>query len=106
MLIRATKRHRVPLTDAALAILEEMQNFRSGDFVFPGGKVAGHSATWRSYAAAGMGRADCRAWFSVELRDWTAERTGFPSENYRIVCGSTDVFQCSGGIPRRLLRCS
>jgi integrase len=58
--MKAGKEHRVPLTDAALAILEEMQNFRSGDFVFPGGKVAGHSATWRSYAAAGMGRADCR----------------------------------------------
>jgi integrase len=36
--MKAGKEHRVPLTDAALAILEEMQNFRSGDFVFPGGK--------------------------------------------------------------------
>jgi integrase len=37
--MKAGKEHRVPLSDAALAVLEEMQKIRSADFVFPGGKA-------------------------------------------------------------------
>jgi integrase len=34
--MKAGKEHRVPLSDAALAIVETMAAIRSGDFVFPG----------------------------------------------------------------------
>jgi integrase len=37
--MKAGKEHRVPLSDAALAILEEMRKVRQSDFVFPGAKA-------------------------------------------------------------------
>ena len=36
--MKAGKEHRVPLSDAALAIVEEMRKIRQGDLVFPGAK--------------------------------------------------------------------
>jgi integrase len=37
--MKASKEHRVPLLDAALAIISRMGEIRSGDHVFPGAKV-------------------------------------------------------------------
>ena len=46
--MKAGKEHRVPLSDAALAIVETMAAIRSGDFVFPGGERRPAAlATWR-----------------------------------------------------------
>ena len=36
--MKAGREHRVPLSKSALRILEQMQEVREGDFVFPGGK--------------------------------------------------------------------
>jgi integrase len=46
--MKAGKEHRVPLSDAAIAVLGNMQKVRQSDFVFPGGKRGGRSATWHS----------------------------------------------------------
>jgi integrase len=35
--IKAGREHRVPLSDPAIALLEELEAIRSGDFIFPGG---------------------------------------------------------------------
>jgi len=37
--MKAGKEHLVPLSDAAMTIVEKMAAIRSGDFVFPGGKA-------------------------------------------------------------------
>jgi integrase len=80
--MKAGKEHRVPLSDAALAILEKMAEQRSGDYVFPGG-VAGRP---RSNVAMfkvlrRMKRDDLTVHgFRSTFRDWAAERTGFPQE--------------------------
>src|SRR5215831_4727301 len=36
--MKAGKEHRVPLSDAALAVLRQMHAIRHGDYVFPGGR--------------------------------------------------------------------
>ncbi|SRR6266536_5873925 len=79
-----TKSHRelrVPLSSAALAVLEAAAKVRRDGFVFPGridGKGLGHNAMLQVIAALGYGTTvhGMRACF----RTWTAERTGFPRE--------------------------
>jgi integrase len=80
--MKAGKEHRVPLSDAAIAILEKMQAIRSGESVFPGGR--------RGRPLSGMAmlmllrRMGCRDLtvhgFRSTFRDWSAECTAFPAE--------------------------
>jgi Integrase len=44
--MKAGKEHRVPLSDRAMAILDELHRARVSDFVFPGFKRGCRSATW------------------------------------------------------------
>jgi integrase len=80
--MKAGKEHRVPLSDAALAILEELAKVREADFVFPGGR---HGRPISNMAMLmtlrRMGRGDLTAHgFRSSFRDWAAERTTFPAE--------------------------
>jgi len=73
--------HRVPLADAALAILERMQALRDdSDAVFPGlrrGRPLGTGALLRLLDRMGM---DVTAHgFRSTFRDWAAERTNYPN---------------------------
>lgn len=81
--MKAGKEHRVPLSEAALAIVEKMQKIRADDdFVFPGGK-AGRSLSNMAFLMLlrRMGRGDLTAHgFRSSFRDWAAERTTFPAE--------------------------
>ncbi len=84
--MKAGKEHRVPLSDRALAILEEMQPFRhTGEtdaFVFLSGKP-GKSLSNMAFLMLlrRMGRDDLTAHgFRSTFRDWAAERTNFPAE--------------------------
>lgn len=80
--MKGGKDHKVPLSDAALAILDRMEKIRSGDFVFFGadGKRP------LSDAATGalldrMGRADIVPHgFRSTFRTWVSEKTNFPRE--------------------------
>jgi integrase len=80
--MKAGREHRVPLSDRAVAILEEMAESREGAFVFPGAR-AGRPL---SNAALGMllrriGRNTITAHgFRSSFADWCAERTSFPAE--------------------------
>jgi integrase len=85
--MKGGREHRVPLSGAALAIVEKMAALRSGEFVFPGGKegrplsnmallmllrrMAKANNNWGELTAHG---------FRSSFRDWAAERTNFPSE--------------------------
>jgi integrase len=81
--MKAGKEHRVPLSDAALVILEEMQKVRQvGDFVFPGGKSRrplSNMALAMTLRRMGRGELTVHG-FRSSFRDWAAERTGFPAE--------------------------
>jgi integrase len=82
--MKAGKPHRVPLSDAAMAILYAMQAHKRGDdsLVFPGGVVGkpmSDVALNKALAAAG-GDAFTVHGFRSTFRDWTAEATSTPRE--------------------------
>jgi integrase len=83
--MKARREHKVPLSRAAMAVLQGMHAVRQGKFVFPGGRegkplspnVLSH--TMRCV----MGRRDLTVHgFRSTFRDWAAECTSFP----RSVC--------------------
>ena len=85
--MKAGREHRVPLSDAALAVLREAAPLRdqkaaSAALVFPGAK-AGKPLSDMSLSAVlrRMKRADLTVHgFRSTFRDWCAEATGYPRE--------------------------
>jgi integrase len=79
--MKGGREHRVPLSDAAMAIVEEMRKVRTGDFVFPGARGKGLSQMSMLMLLRRMGRADLTVHgFRSCFSDWCAERTAFPAE--------------------------
>jgi integrase len=79
--MKSGREHRVPLSDAAVALLEQMQKVRQNDHVFPGDRRAALSNMALLMLLRRMGRADLTAHgFRSTFRDWAAERTNFPNE--------------------------
>jgi integrase len=80
--MKAGKDHRVPLSDAAMAVLEDMEAIREGEFVFPGGKARRPLSNMAFLMLLRrMGRGDLTAHgFRSTFSDWCAEQTAFPSE--------------------------
>jgi integrase len=80
--MKALREHRVPLSGAARAILAGLQKVRQGEFVFPGGRARRPMSNMAMLMMLRrMGRAELTAHgFRSSFRDWTAERTDFPSE--------------------------
>jgi integrase len=80
--MKAGREHRVPLSDAAMSIVEKMAAIRTSDFVFPGqrsGQPIGVVGLF--YKLGQMGRRDLTVHgFRSSFRDWVAERTAFPAE--------------------------
>ena len=74
--------HRVPLSDAAIAIVESGKPLANGRFVFPGmrtGKPLANSALLD--ALRRLGRDDLTVHgFRSSFRDWAAEMTNYPRE--------------------------
>jgi integrase len=79
--MKASKEHRVPLSDAAVAIVKAMAEIRQGNFVFPGIK-AGRGLGERTVLKLieRMRRGVTVHGFRSSFRDWAAERTAFPAE--------------------------
>ena len=86
-----TGEFRVPLSDAALAVLDQMP--RIGRYVFPGqsdGKPISDSAI-RTFVLRdmGYGASDCTIHgFRSSFRDWAAECTSFPNHVVRDGAGA------------------
>jgi len=86
--MKAEKEHRVPLSDAALAVLREVAKLRRGDSdapVFPGGKGGKGGGALSNMAMLAllrrMGRDDLTVHgFRSSFRDWCAESTSYPRE--------------------------
>jgi len=80
--MKAGKEHRVPLSDRAIEILEEMQEVRQSDYVFPGAKSRRPLSNMVFLMLLRrMGRGDLTAHgFRSTFSDWCSERTNFPAE--------------------------
>ena len=77
--MKASREHRVPLSDRALAVLGEAASIRDGEFVFPSprhGKTLSQATLWRL-----LDELDIDATphgFRSSFRDWASEQTETP----------------------------
>jgi integrase len=79
--MKAAREHRVPLSGAAVAILQRMENVKDGDLVFPGDRRAALSNMAMLMLLRRIGREDLTVHgFRSTFRTWAAECTGFPRE--------------------------
>ena len=81
--MKAHREHRVPLSDQAAKIIEQMQKAKHSDYVFPGGREDQplSNAAMLALLKRRMGRADLTVHgFRSTFRDWTAEQSNFPRE--------------------------
>ena len=78
--MKAAKGHRVPLSDAALAVLESVRPLRSAsNLIFPSGRdrVLAPSSLLKALNAA-TGTAATTHGFRSSFRDWCSEQTSYP----------------------------
>jgi len=79
--MKAGIEHRVPLSTRALAILNEMQKLRTGDFVFPGrSKGTGLSANVLLTKLRRLKCSHTTHGFRSTFRDWVDDSTNFKGE--------------------------
>jgi integrase len=77
------KEHRVPLSDAAMCILAQMQALRQNDFVFPGDKPKrpiSNMAMLMLLRRMGRGGDVTVHGFRSTFRDWASDCTNFPRD--------------------------
>jgi integrase len=86
--MKAGAEHRVPLSGAALAVLDEMRAIRDdttavpSSLVFPGarrGRPLSHESMLRALRAMGRGDVTVHG-FRSSFRDWCGDQTNFPRE--------------------------
>jgi integrase len=96
--MKAGKEHKVPLSDAAFAVLAKMETIRASEFVFPGlaaGKPLSNMAMLQLLRR--MGRKDLTVHgFRSSFRDWAAERTHFAREIAEMVLAHRVAGQTEG----------
>ena len=81
MRMKAGREHRVPLTDASLAILDQVEAVRRGEYVFPGQKPDRPMSIMAMEMMLRRMRVDVTVHgFRSSFRDWAGERTAFPRE--------------------------
>jgi integrase len=87
--MKAGKEHRVPLSDAAMAVLETQRRNAMNEFVFPGARPGCPLSNMALLQLLRrMDRDDVTAHgFRSTFRDWAAERTGFPREVAEMALG-------------------
>jgi integrase len=82
--MKAGREHRVPLSDAALSIIEDTCKLRHADdggFVFQGKRGRPLGSACLAMVLRRMGHTGITVHgFRSTLRDWAAEQTGFPHE--------------------------
>ncbi len=80
--MKAEREHRVPLSDAAVVILDKMEAIRTSDFVFPG-RDPGQQIAPRALVTVlqGLGRGEVtQHGFRSTFRDWARETTDHARE--------------------------
>lgn len=81
--MKGHREHRVPLSDRAVEVLEQMQKSKQSAYVFPGGKENEplSNAAMLALVQRRMGHSDLTIHgFRSTFRDWTAEHSNFPRE--------------------------
>jgi integrase len=78
--MKAKREHRVPLSDAAVLILNRMKQETSGLLVFPGAKGKALSDMSLTSVMRRMGIDAVPHGLRSSFRNWTAEMTGYPNE--------------------------
>jgi integrase len=79
--MKGKREHRVPLSDAAVAVLRRMAEVRQNGWVFPGQRGGPVSKDAVRRLMLRMGRGDCtRHGFRSAAADWRAEATHFDAE--------------------------
>jgi integrase len=80
--MKASREHRVPLSDRALAIVTELNNLRTSDYVFSG-RVAGRPLSAMAMEMVlrrlKVSKATVHG-FRSSFRDWSGNETAFPRE--------------------------
>jgi integrase len=79
--MKSRRKHRVPLSNAALAILKHLEEARQGEYVF-GGRIAGKPLSDMSMLnlLRRMKRKITAHGFRSTFKDWARERTSFANE--------------------------
>jgi integrase len=80
--MKAYKQHRVPLSPAAVAVLEAMEDSKQSNFIFPGtrpGQPLSNLAFLKLLERMERGKLTVHG-FRSTFRDWAAERTAYPRE--------------------------
>lgn len=76
--MKAGKEHRVPLSDRAMAILDELRRARVSDFVFPGFKRGCPLSNMALEAVLRRAKVDVTTHgFRSSFRDWAGDSTAF-----------------------------
>jgi integrase len=79
--MKGNRPHRVPLSTAAIAVLNGAAKFRENQWVFPGDKSQRVSKNLFADLMTRLGRDDVTVHgFRSTFRDWAAECTNFPRE--------------------------
>lgn len=79
--MKAAKEHRVPLSDAAIALLKELPRFKDNNFVFPAQRKGQLSDTALLAVLKRMGYTDLtQHGFRSTFRDWAGETTSHQRE--------------------------
>ncbi len=79
--MKAGREHRIPLSPAALAILDYLKEVRDGDFAFPGRRRGRPLSPMALVMVLRRMKVDATVHgFRSAFRDWVGERTSFPRE--------------------------
>jgi len=78
--MKASKEHRVPLSDEAVRLLNALPRFAGNDLVFPSPRGLVLSDMTLTAVMRRMKRAEVPHGFRSTFRDWAAERTSYPRE--------------------------
>ena len=78
--MKAEKEHRVPLSDAALKLLNDLPRGDASDCVFPNTKGSALSDAAMTVMLRRMGHTITAHGFRSTFRDWAGETTAYPRE--------------------------
>lgn len=78
--MKAEKEHRVPLSDAALKLLNDLPQNNANGFVFPNTKGSALSNAAMTVMLRRMGHTITAHGFRSTFRDWAGETTAYPRE--------------------------
>lgn len=79
--MKAGNEHRVPLSDEALSILQEMGRFVHSPYVFPSRFTGRHLSSMSTVVfMRKMGRSEVPHGFRSSFKDWASEEMNYPNE--------------------------